>query len=142
LLVWNLIRTARKQAGRRTKRSDYRFYAASTSGLPVEEADVSKSTFLRAFPAKEAVAIEAETQLWSTYLTALAKQNISGVVLTALRDTLTSAAVALEPEWDRRYVATRLLVLTSPALWIWVVHGVAVGLSLPPGSAPVNDAVP
>ena len=46
------------------------------------EAEVSKSTFFRFFPAKEAAAIEAEAELWTAYLTALADRELSGAILT------------------------------------------------------------
>src|SRR6266702_6366316 len=49
-----------------------------------EEAEVSKSTFFRFFPAKEAAAIEAEVELWTAYLTALADRELSGAVLGEL----------------------------------------------------------
>ena len=41
-----------------------------------EEAEVSKSTFFRFFPAKEAAAIEAEAELWTAYLTSLAGRRL------------------------------------------------------------------
>lgn len=88
----------------------------------VEEAEVSKSTFFRAFPAKEAVAVEAEAQVWTAYTAALQQRRLDGVILDELRDTLTRVATALDPDWDRRYVATRKLVLTSPALLAYVDH--------------------
>src|SRR6266481_5109482 len=49
-----------------------------------EEAEVSKSTFFRFFPAKEAAAVEAETELWAAYLAALAGHELSGRVLSEL----------------------------------------------------------
>src|SRR4029078_6575842 len=55
------------------------------------EAEVSKSTFFRFFPAKEAAAIEAETELWTAYLTALAGRELSGAILGALHQTLAAA---------------------------------------------------
>jgi AcrR family transcriptional regulator len=95
-------------------------FDATTLDDLVEEAEVSKSTFFRAFPAKEAVAIEAETELWTAYLTALADRELSGTVLAELCETLTGAATGLEPGWDQRYVATRRLILTVPALLAYV----------------------
>lgn len=91
-------------------------FDATTVEELVEEAEVSRSTFFRAFATKEAVAVEAETELWSTYLAALADRQPSGTVLAELRDTLTDATHALPEDWDRRYIATRRLILTTPAL--------------------------
>ncbi|MFD1934915.1 TetR/AcrR family transcriptional regulator [Nonomuraea mangrovi] len=88
----------------------------------VEEVEVSKSTFFRAYPCKEAVAIEAEAEIWSAYVAALEGRELTGVVLGELRDALTATAAALEPGWDERYVATRRLVMTAPALLAYVEH--------------------
>ncbi|WP_330183972.1 TetR/AcrR family transcriptional regulator [Nocardia sp. NBC_01503] len=82
----------------------------------VEEAEVSRSTFFRTFPTKEAAATEAETELWSNYIAALEDREIAGPILGELRDTLTTATEALPPDWDQRYIATRRLVLTAPTL--------------------------
>ncbi|SEN41822.1 TetR/AcrR family transcriptional regulator [Nonomuraea pusilla] len=101
--------------------TDHGFEATTLERL-VEEAEVSKSTFFRAFPAKEAVAVEAETEVWTAYTAALDRGRPEGVVLDVLRDALTEVAVALDPDWDRRYVATRRLILTAPALLAYVDH--------------------
>ncbi|MER7505576.1 helix-turn-helix domain-containing protein [Nonomuraea pusilla] len=95
-------------------------FEATTLERLVEEAEVSKSTFFRAFPAKEAVAVEAETEVWTAYTAALERRRPEGVVLEVLRDALTEVAVALDPDWDRRYVATRRLILATPALLAYV----------------------
>lgn len=95
-------------------------FDATTLDDLVDAAEVSKSTFFRAFPAKEAVAIEAETELWTSYLAALEERELSGKVLEVLCDTLAQAASGLEPGWDQRYVATRRLILTVPSLLAYV----------------------
>jgi len=80
------------------------------------EAEVSKSTFFRFFPAKEAAAIEAEAELWTAYLAALADRELSGTILGELHHALAAAAAGLDPGWDERFVATRRLIATEPAL--------------------------
>jgi AcrR family transcriptional regulator len=87
-----------------------------------EEALVSKSTFFRAFPAKEAAAIEAEAEMWQGYLAALAGRQLSGAILEELHQSLTAAVTELEPGWDERFVATRRLVAAEPALLAYVEH--------------------
>ena len=87
-----------------------------------EEAEVSKSTFFRFFPAKEAAAIEAETELWTAYLTAMAGRELSGPILGELHQTLAAAAAGLDPGWDERFLATRRLIATEPALLAYVEH--------------------
>ncbi len=87
-----------------------------------EEAEVSKSTFFRFFPAKEAAAIEAEAELWSAYLTALAERELAGPVLGELHQALAAAAAGLDPGWDERFLATRRLVAAEPALLAYVEH--------------------
>jgi len=86
------------------------------------EAEVSKSTFFRFFPAKEAAAIEAEAELWTAYLAALADRELSGAILGELHQTLAAAAAGLDPGWDERFVATRRLIATEPALLAYVEH--------------------
>src|SRR5215475_16121025 len=86
------------------------------------EAEVSKSTFFRFFPAKEAAAIEAEAELWTAYLAALADRELSGVILSELHHTLAAAAAGLDPGWDERFVATRRLIAAENALLRYVEH--------------------
>ncbi|MFC4036770.1 TetR family transcriptional regulator [Streptomyces polygonati] len=116
------LRTRRALADTALRMFTEKGFEATTLEELVEEAEVSKSTFFRAFPAKEAAAIEAEAQVWTACLTALEARELSGVVLAELRETLTRTAAALEPDWDRRYVATRRLILTAPALLAYVDH--------------------
>jgi AcrR family transcriptional regulator len=87
-----------------------------------EEAEVSKSTFFRFFPAKEAAAVEAETELWTAYLAALADRQLSGAILGELHHTLASAIAGLDPGWDQRFIDTRLLIIAAPALLKYVEH--------------------
>jgi len=87
-----------------------------------DAAEVSKSTFFRFFPAKEAVAIEAEAELWQAYLSALADRQLSGPVLGELHQTLTAALAGLDPGWDQRFLATRRLMAAEPALLAYVEH--------------------
>src|SRR5271155_6191255 len=89
-------------------------FGAPTLEEVADEADVSKSTFFRFFPAKEAAAVEAETELWTAYLTALADRQLSGAILGELHDTLASAIAGLDPGWDRRFIDTRLLIIAAP----------------------------
>ena len=87
-----------------------------------EEAEVSKSTFFRFFPAKEAAAIEAEAELWTAYLTSLAGRRLSGAILGELHHTLAAAVAGLDPGWDQRFLATRRLIIAEPALLKYVEH--------------------
>src|ERR1700733_1997640 len=87
-----------------------------------EAAEVSKSTFFRFFPAKEAVAIEAEAEVWQAYLGALADRQLSGPVLGELHQTLAAAGGGLDPGWDERFVATRRLVAGEPGPLAYVEH--------------------
>jgi AcrR family transcriptional regulator len=116
------LRTRRALADAALRMFAEKGFDATTVEDLVEEAEVSKSTFFRAFPAKEAVAVEAETEVWAAYLAALEERELDGLLLAELRDVLTAAAAALEPGWDQRYVATRQLVLTAPALLAYVEH--------------------
>lgn len=97
-------------------------FDATTLEEVADEAEVSKSTFFRAFPAKEAAAIEAEAELWSAYLAALADRDLSGDVLGELHETLAAAVARLESGWDERFLATRRLVAAEPALLRYLEH--------------------
>jgi AcrR family transcriptional regulator len=97
-------------------------FGATTLEELADEAEVSRSTFFRFFPAKEAAAIEAEAELWSAYLTALADRELAGTILTELHQTLATAAAGLDPGWDERFLATRRLIATEPALLAYVEH--------------------
>lgn len=110
------LRTRRALADAALRLFTEKGFAATTVEEVVDAAEVSRSTFFRAFPTKEAVAVEAETELWTGYLDALTDCDLTGPVLTALRDILTDAVTALPDDWDARYVATRKLVLTAPSL--------------------------
>jgi AcrR family transcriptional regulator len=87
-----------------------------------EEAEVSRSTFFRFFPAKEAAAIEAEAELWTAYLAALADRELSGAILSELHQTLTEAVTGLDPGWDDRFVATRRLIAAESPLLRYIEH--------------------
>ena len=95
---------------------------ATTLEELADEADVSKSTFFRFFPAKEAAAIEAEAELWSAYQAALADRELSGAILDELHQTLAAAVTSLDPGWDERFLATRRLIAAEPALLRYVEH--------------------
>jgi AcrR family transcriptional regulator len=97
-------------------------YDATTLEEVADLADVSKSTFFRFFPAKEAAAIEAEAELWSAYLDALSDRELSGEILEVLHQTLTEVVATLEPSWDERFLATRRLVAAEPALLGYLDH--------------------
>jgi AcrR family transcriptional regulator len=81
-----------------------------------DEAEVSKSTFSRIFEAKEAAGIEAEAELWTAYLAMLEERTLSGPVLGELHAALADTVTALDPGWDNRFIATRLLIAAEPAM--------------------------
>ncbi|MFD4295481.1 TetR/AcrR family transcriptional regulator [Rhodococcus sp. NPDC058532] len=138
------LRTRRALADAALRLFTEKGFAATTVEELVDAAEVSRSTFFRAFPTKEAVAVEAETELWASYLDALDATDLGGPVLAALRDILTGAVAELADDWDVRYVATRKLVLTAPSLLghvdyarsgveTQVAHQIARKLALPDG---------
>jgi AcrR family transcriptional regulator len=86
------------------------------------EAEVSRSTFFRFFPAKEAAAIDAEAELWDVFLAGLSGRELSGPVLGELHQALAAAVTGLGPDWDERFVATRRLIAAEPALLKYVEH--------------------
>jgi AcrR family transcriptional regulator len=116
------LRTRRALADTALRMFSEKGFAETTLEELVDAAEVSKSTFFRAFPAKEAVAIEAEAELWSAYVSAVRERRLSGNVLGELRDSLVATVTALPDGWDERYLATRRLVAVVPALVAYVQH--------------------
>jgi AcrR family transcriptional regulator len=116
------LRTHRALADAALRMFGERGFDRTTLDEVAEAAEVSKSTFFRFFPAKEAVAIEAEAEVWQAYLSALADRQLSGPVLGELYQTLAAAVAGLDPGWDERFVATRRLVAAEPALLAYVEH--------------------
>jgi AcrR family transcriptional regulator len=97
-------------------------FDATTLEELADAADVSKSTFSRIFPAKEAAGIEAEAELWSAFLASLDGRELSGVLLGELHAALAAAVTGLDPEWDQRFLDTRRLLANEPALLRYVEH--------------------
>lgn len=95
---------------------------ATTLEELADAAEVSKSTFSRTFPAKEAAGIEAEAELWSAYLAALEKRALTGTVLARLHHMLTATVIDLDRDWDKRFLATRRLIAAEPALLRYTEH--------------------
>src|SRR5215469_2269913 len=116
------LRTRRALADAALRLFTEKGFDATTLEDLTEEAEVSRSTFFRFFPAKEAAGIEAEAELWTAYLAALAGRDLSGPVLSELHQTLAAAATGLDPGWDDRFVATRRVIAAEPALLRYVEH--------------------
>ena len=116
------LKTRRALASAALRRFTENGFDATTLDELAEDAEVSKSTFSRTFPAKEAAGIEAEAELWTACLTALEDGELSGHVLTALHRTLAGAAAGLDPGWDERFLATRRLIAAEPALLRYTEH--------------------
>src|SRR5215471_388984 len=116
------VRTRRALADAALRMFAEQGFAATTLEEIAEAAEVSKSTFFRAFPAKEAAAIEAEAELWTAYLAALVGRPLAGNVLGELHQTLAGAVASLDPGWGERFLATRRLIAREPALLRYVEH--------------------
>lgn len=116
------LRTRRALADAATRLFSENGFEKTTLEEVAEDAEVSKSTFFRFFPAKEAAAVEAETELWTAYLDELAGRQLSGAVLGELHRALAAAVEGLDPGWDQRFLATRRLIIAEPALLRYVEH--------------------
>ncbi len=78
-----------------------------------DAAEVSKRTLLRYFPTKEDLALSAESELWNAYLAAFAAAGLGreSAVMDTLRVTMIAAIDHRDADWERRFVATRRLVV-------------------------------
>jgi AcrR family transcriptional regulator len=116
------LRTRRALADAALRLFAEKGFDATTLEELAEEAEVSKSTFSRTFPAKEAAGIEAEAELWTGFLDTLEASELSGPVLGELHRALAAAAASLDETWDERFLATRRLVIAEPALLRYLEH--------------------
>lgn len=114
------LRTRRALAEAALRLFSEQGFDATTIDELAEEAEVSKTTFFRFFPAKEAAGIEAEAELWSAYLAALAERTFTGGVLAELQNAMIATVSGLDAGWDERYVATRRLIAAESALFHYV----------------------
>ncbi|TDE21345.1 TetR family transcriptional regulator [Actinomadura sp. 6K520] len=80
----------------------------------VDEVEISRRTFFRYFPSKEAVAVAAEADLWDAYIAEFSRTDPQGPVVEALRAALTAAILGMDSGWDDRIVRTRMLISHVP----------------------------
>lgn len=85
-------------------------YDATTIDELVESVEVSKRTFFRYFDSKEAVALDAEAELWDAYVDTVSRSAPDGAVLATLRDALVETARNMPDDWPERLLRTRGLI--------------------------------
>ncbi|WP_424217232.1 TetR/AcrR family transcriptional regulator (plasmid) [Streptomyces sp. BI20] len=93
-----------------------RGYDATTLDELCDLVEVSKRTFFRTYRSKEDVALAADSDLWSAYLGRTPELDAGRPLLEALRELLESTLAAMDPDWERRFLATRRLADGVPAL--------------------------
>ena len=115
------LRTRRALAEAALRLFDEKGFDATTIDELADAAEVSRTTFFRFYPAKEAAGIEAEAELWTAYLATLTERTFTGAVLTELHDVMIEALSSLDAGWDERFLATRRLIAKpEPALLAYV----------------------
>lgn len=97
-------------------------FAAVTIDQLCEIAEVSKSTFFRTFPSKEAAAAEAEAEFWTLFEAGLDALPEGEPLFQSLMERLVATITALPSSWDADYVRTRKLAVTAPELLAYVAH--------------------
>lgn len=110
------LRTRRALAETALRLFTERGYDATTLEDLCDAVEVSKRTFFRNYRSKEDVALAADSDLWSAYLDYVATLEMDGPLLEALRVALDTTLSAMDPDWDRRFLATRELSEAVPAL--------------------------
>lgn len=93
-----------------------RGYDATTLDDLCDAVEISKRTFFRNYRSKEDVALASDSDLWSSYLDYVATLEMTGPLLDALRAALHTTLEAMDPDWDRRFLATRELSEGVPGL--------------------------
>ncbi|GAA2294957.1 TetR family transcriptional regulator [Nonomuraea roseoviolacea subsp. roseoviolacea] len=93
-----------------------RGYDATTLDDLCDAVEVSRRTFFRNYRSKEDVALAADSDLWSAYLDDVAARELTGPLIEALRAVLDITLGAMDPDWERRFLAARELSDAVPAL--------------------------
>ncbi|WP_067818446.1 TetR/AcrR family transcriptional regulator [Actinomadura kijaniata] len=93
-----------------------RGYDATTLDELCDAVEVSKRTFFRTFPSKEAVALAADQELWSAYLADVEGMEFDGPVLETLGRGLVATLRRMDADWERRFLAARELCASVPAV--------------------------
>jgi AcrR family transcriptional regulator len=110
------LRTRRALAETALRLFTERGYDATTLDDLCDAVEVSKRTFFRNYRSKEDVALAADSELWSAYVDRVAAARLDGPLLEALRAALDATLDAMDPDWDRRFLATRELAEAVPVL--------------------------
>ncbi|MFF9280185.1 TetR/AcrR family transcriptional regulator [Streptomyces griseosporeus] len=110
------LRTRRALADTALRLFTERGFDATTLDDLCDAVEVSKRTFFRTYRSKEDVALAADSDLWSAYLHDVTRLPAGGPLLDALRVTLDATLESMDPDWDRRFLATRELSEAVPAL--------------------------
>ncbi|CAL9325055.1 TetR/AcrR family transcriptional regulator [Streptomyces sp. SudanB182_2057] len=110
------LRTRRALAETALRLFTERGYDATTLDDLCDAVEVSKRTFFRNYRSKEDVALAADSDLWSAYLDRVAAAKLDGPLLEALRVALNATLEGMDPDWERRFLATRELSESVPVL--------------------------
>ncbi|MFE6779807.1 TetR/AcrR family transcriptional regulator [Streptomyces sp. NPDC057702] len=93
-----------------------RGFADTTLDQLVDEVEVSKRTFFRAFSSKEDVALAPEKELWAAYRDRIEAARLTGPLLDAYEDALIDAIADMSDGWEDRFLTSRALADRTPAL--------------------------
>ncbi|MQY02228.1 TetR/AcrR family transcriptional regulator [Actinomadura macrotermitis] len=110
------LRTRRALAETALRLFTERGYEATTLDDLCDAVEVSKRTLFRNFPSKEDIALAADSDLWSAYLEYVPTAQADGPLLKVLHAALDTTLGAMDPDWDRRFLAARELSELVPAL--------------------------
>ncbi|CAM4223552.1 hypothetical protein GCM10009799_03870 [Nocardiopsis rhodophaea] len=110
------LRTRRALADAALRLFSEKGFDAVTLDELVDAVEVSKRTFFRNYASKEQVALAAQADLLDAFVADVARRKLHGPLLPALRDSMTAATRRMDDDWVERFLRTRQLVVTTPAL--------------------------
>lgn len=109
-------RTRRRLAEAAAERFDRDGFETTTIEAIAESVEVSKRTFFRYYPSKEAAAIAPELEFWEAVQSRLADPPADGTVIDLVESAITDSLASMAPGWEDRLFKCRALLSHNPTV--------------------------